>query len=154
MLREYVSSEFRSEYKENVLYNSHGKNRRRLSLEESPFEGPPKFQVRAYIGGDTSSYTISGASGNPTLTLLRSKTYIFDIATNGHPFMIQYADGTAYTDGMNFERSSWGDSGYAGMDRTITFTILKMHKYFILQMHDIHLLWRSFQVSLPALLII
>ena len=124
MLREYVSSEFRSEYKENVLYNSHGKNRRRLSLEESPFEGPPKFQVRAYIGGDTSSYTISGASGNPTLTLLRSKTYIFDIATNGHPFMIQYADGTAYTDGMNFERSSWGDSGYAGMDRgTITFTI-------------------------------
>eukprot|EP00944_MAST-04C_sp_MAST-4C-sp1_P013029 g13029.t1 len=115
----------------------------KLSLEESPFEGPPKFQVRAYIGGDKSAYTISGAFGNPTLTLRRSKTYIFDVATNGHPFMIQYANGAAFLDGITIERSSWGDSGYTGLDRgTITFTVpSKAPKtlYYRCTRHTIHM---------------
>ena len=100
MLKEFQTTEYRPEAMNNYLCNDHANqhnNRRRLSFEESPFEGPPKFQVRAYIGGEIPTYTISGASGNPTLTLARSKTYIFDISTNGHPFMIQFAGGLEYT---------------------------------------------------------
>ena len=120
--------------------NAHMRGRK-LSLEESPYIGMPKFFVSINTRELSPTYTISGAAGNPTLTLERGKTYVFEVLTHGHPFMIQYTNelfhigakktgevvgsaGIAYTDGVVITRRSDGDSGLAGVDSgTIVFTV-------------------------------
>jgi predicted outer membrane repeat protein len=115
------------------------RGRRLLSLEESPYIGMPKFFVRVNTRELIPSYTISGAAANPTLTLERGQSYIFEVLTHAHPFMIQYTNnpqrigvyydavgtaGTAYTKGVTVTRKSYGDSGYSGVDHgTIVFDV-------------------------------
>ena len=56
------------------------------------------------INDGSGAYIINGES-NPTLTVIRGETYIFNIDASGHPFNIQtvpapYDSGNLYTDGI------------------------------------------------------
>jgi hypothetical protein len=71
-----------------------------LDPESSP-EEPAEFVV---TNSGASAYTIDGES-NPTLTLVRGRTYVFDINASGHPFWIQTVSGAynsqnVYNDGI------------------------------------------------------
>jgi len=60
-----------------------------------------EFNVTSPFGG---TYTIDGASGNPTITLLRGFTYTFNIAAAGHPFWIKTAPTTGTGNQYNWYR--------------------------------------------------
>jgi len=68
-------------------------------------------------GGATGNVFYIDGVENPSLTLTRGSTYIFDqsdASNSGHPFRIQETDGTAYTGGVTAE----GTPGSAGAKTT------------------------------------
>jgi hypothetical protein len=84
----------------------------------------------------TSAYIIDGES-NPTLTLVRGETYIFDINASGHPFWIQTSSG-AYNS-ANVLTTSDGVEGNGTSVGTITWTVAQSAPntlYYVCQFHS------------------
>ena len=80
--------------------------------------GPIGARTYTVTNSGASAYTIDGAN-NPTLTLLRGFTYIFNVNASGHPFWIQtvpgaYSSEDVYSTGVTNNGASVG---------TITFAV-------------------------------
>lgn len=71
-------------------------------------------------GGETGNVFYIDAAENPSLTLNRGNTYIFDqsdASNDGHPFQFQEIDGTPYNDGVTVN----GTAGTSGAN--VTFVV-------------------------------
>jgi len=89
------------------------------------------YIVTSPAGG---SYSIDGASGNPTLTLLRGHTYVFTVNAQGHPFWFQTTSG-AYNSANTFATGVTNGGDDVG---GITFTVplsAPNNLYYICQFH-------------------
>lgn len=88
------------------------------------------FQVTA---NGTSAYIIDGAS-NPTLTLVRGRTYFFTVNASGHPFYIKTAavtgTGSAYNTGVTGNGTQVGGIQFT-VDASAPSTL-----YYICQFHS------------------
>ena len=77
---------------------------------------PPDFNVITITPTyQATQFAINGQQGNPTLTLMRGRTYMFSIATGStHPFEIVTSGGVPYNTGVSNNNISSG---------TLTFTV-------------------------------
>ena len=66
-----------------------------------------------------SSFSINGAA-NPTLTLIRGQSYVFNVTALGHPFWITTARGAGDTDSNAFSDGVTGNGASPG---TLTFVV-------------------------------
>lgn len=77
--------------------------------------GAADFMVTSPI---SNPYAINGVSGNPTITLVRGRTYTFAISTSGsHPFFIGTSLGGPAPAGISGQNAGGNSSG------TITFNV-------------------------------
>jgi hypothetical protein len=66
-----------------------------------------------------ASFSINGAA-NPTLTLTRGQTYVFNVTALGHPFWITIARGAGDTETNGFSDGVTGNGASPG---TLTFVV-------------------------------
>ena len=67
-----------------------------------------------------SSFSINGAA-NPTLTLIRGQTYVFNVTVFGHPFYITTARGADEAQTNQFSDGVTGNGAFP--DFPLTFTV-------------------------------
>jgi hypothetical protein len=95
-------------------------------------EEPTQFSV---TNSGSGAYIIDGQS-NPTLTLVRGQTYVFDVNASGHPFWVQTSSG-AYNS-QNVLTTSDGIEGNGTSVGTITWTVSQSAPntlYYVCQFH-------------------
>jgi hypothetical protein len=80
--------------------------------------GSNPYQTFTVVNNGASAYTIDG-SDNPTLTLERGRTYVFDINASGHPFYIMTGSGAYTVDGQY----NTGVTGQGTQTGTLTFAV-------------------------------
>jgi hypothetical protein len=81
------------------------------------------------------SYTIDGATGNPTITVVRGYTYYFTVNASGHPFWFQTTSG-AYNSGNTYSTGVTNGGAAVGL---IQFTVpagAPSTLYYICQFHS------------------
>jgi hypothetical protein len=80
------------------------------------FSGVGHAQNFSVVNSGFSAYVINGMS-NPTLTLTRGVTYVFNIEASGHPFFIKTSfttgTGNAYTNGVTGNGTTVGTLTFA-----------------------------------------
>jgi hypothetical protein len=88
------------------------------------------------INSGAGSYTIDGATANPTLTVVRGFTYFFTVNASGHPFWLQTTPG-AYNSSLTYSTGVTNGGTQAGI---LTFTVpagAPSTLYYICQNHSI-----------------
>jgi hypothetical protein len=80
--------------------------------------GSNPYQTFTVVNNGASAYIING-SDNPTLTLERGRTYVFDINASGHPFYIMTGSGAYTVDGQY----NTGVTGQGTQTGTLTFAV-------------------------------
>jgi len=89
-------------------------------VEQVPEVVATTIQVQN-VGASDYKFTAEGLTGNdPTLTLVRGKTYEFDVTAGGHPFWIKTSQGTGssnqYNEGITNNGASNGKLTFTASD--------------------------------------
>jgi hypothetical protein len=89
-----------------------------------------------YVVNDgVGSYTIDGATGNPTLTLVRGFTYFFTVNASGHPFWFQTTSG-AYDSGNTYSTGVTNGGDDVGIVQFTVPVTAPNTLYYICQNHS------------------